>query len=180
MISLIVAFDINRGIGHNNHIPWFIPGELKWVAQTTKHTLDPDKRNALIMGHNTWLSLPEKRRPLPDRLNVVISRSAVITHENVVVCRSLDEAVALVEAHASIETGFIFGGASIYEQALKKPCVDEMLLTIVPGDFPSDTFFPPTPEQFLLVHETTTDYENATVIRQTWQSVNFMNSENVL
>ena len=49
-ISLIVAFDENRGIGHENKIPWFIPGELKWVGETTRATTDPEKNQRAYHG----------------------------------------------------------------------------------------------------------------------------------
>jgi dihydrofolate reductase len=170
MISLIVAFDQARGIGHQNQIPWFIPGELKWVADTTKQTTDATKRNALIMGHNTWLSLPKNRRPLPERLNIVVSRTATFDAEDVKVFRTLDSAVAFVHDSDNIETGFIFGGASIYEQAVKADWLDEMLLTIVPERYPADTFFPDTPPHFSCVDRSNTTYGSVTVARETWRN----------
>ncbi len=170
MISLIVAFDLGRGIGHNNQIPWFIPGELKWVADTTKRTDAPDKRNALIMGRNTWASLPEQRRPLPGRLNIVVSRTLTLDHPDALVVRTLEEAIEHVKKSNDIETGFIFGGASIYEQAVNADWLDEMLLTIVPDRYPADTHFPNTPAHFALQSESDTQYGDVTVKRETWRN----------
>lgn len=168
MIKLIVAHDKNRGIGFKKTIPWFVPGELKWVAETTKKTMDVSKQNALIMGHNTWLSLPEARRPLPGRLNIVISRTASIEQDNVKVCRSLDEAIAYARQEDDIESGFIFGGASIYEQAIDNPLLDELLITVVPGEYPADTYFPALPAgRFTLTDESRMTYGDIEVVRQT-------------
>jgi dihydrofolate reductase len=160
LISLIVAYDENRGIGAGNDIPWFIKGELKWVADTTKHVKNKLKINALIMGRKTWESLPENRRPLPDRLNIVISRTLTIDHENVLVFGSLDEALNFVSNSENIETAFIFGGSSIYNLALDADVVDQVLATevhvsdhyfdgIFKPNYQADTFFPELSNDFV-------------------------------
>ena len=168
-ISLIVAFDENRGIGHENKIPWFIPGELKWVGETTRATTDPEKINALIMGHNTWLSLPVDKRPWPGRLSVVISRNAEIDSPMVKVCRSFDEASAYVKNNNRIETAFVFGGTRVYRQAVDADVLDEALLTIVPGQYDADTYFPEMPESMHCTERHTVKYGNTEVLRETWK-----------
>jgi dihydrofolate reductase len=73
-LSLIVAMNnSNRGIGVNGTIPWRLPKDLKHFARVTTFTSTPGKQNAVIMGKNTWQSIPKQYRPLPNRLNVVIS-----------------------------------------------------------------------------------------------------------
>ncbi len=56
-------------------LPWSIPGDLRYFKELTSRTADPGKQNAVIMGRKTWESLPPKFRPLPGRLNVVLSRN---------------------------------------------------------------------------------------------------------
>lgn len=97
-LNLIVATALNRGIGFQGDIPWrlkyslcVIPFPLLYLlslliinynrkdlalfAKLTKSTNDPAKKNAVIMGRKTWESIPEKFRPLPSRLNVILSRN---------------------------------------------------------------------------------------------------------
>lgn len=179
MISLIVAYDQNRGIGAGNTIPWFIRGELKWVADTTKLVHNKSKVNALIMGRKTWESLPENRRPLPDRINIVISRTLTIEDENVHVFSSLQEAIDFVNNSNHIETAFIFGGSSIYEQALNTGVVDQVLATEVhvsehyansefTPDYQADTFFPELPDCFVGFKPEIQEYGNDHVKRITF------------
>jgi dihydrofolate reductase len=176
MISLIVAYDKNRGIGAGNDIPWFIKGELKWVAETTKSVKNALKVNALIMGRKTWESLPEDRRPLPNRINIVISRTTVIDHDAVITCKSLEEAIHWAKNTEIVETAFIFGGASIYKEALEKNVVDEVLATEVrvsdhyvngefKPDYKADTFFPELPDNFYVEHSVTVNYMHDHVLR---------------
>jgi dihydrofolate reductase len=151
MISLIVAHDESRGMGKNNTIPWYIPGELRWVGKVTRAPYGgAGQRNALIMGRKTWESLPESRRPLPDRLTIVISRTITIEHKDVIVVDSLEEAFLEVVKQDEIAKAFVFGGASIYEQALKSDKVDELLVSVVPGHYDADIFFPQIPKGYTL------------------------------
>ena len=67
-----------RGIGVGGKLPWSLRGDMQYFKQLTRSTADPLKRNAVIMGRKTWQSIPEKLRPLADRVNVVISRNGRI------------------------------------------------------------------------------------------------------
>lgn len=136
-ISIIVAIDENRGIGKNGSIPWHLSADLKrFKAMTTGHTI--------IMGRKTWDSLP--RKPLPERINMVITRNADFSvSDGVSINNSLEE--ALVEAKENEqEEIFIIGGAQIFQQAIDMGVVDRLYLTQVEGDFSCDTFFPDYPE----------------------------------
>lgn len=169
MISLIVACDEARGIGYKNQIPWFIPGELAWVRKTTQPTDDPAKQNALIMGYQTWLSLPESRRPLPGRRSIVLSRMQTVDIQGVETCRSLEDAFALAQNDPAIERIFVFGGASVYAEALNKGLVDEVLISLVPGQHTSDAFFPELPDDFSLQQDEPTQYGEIVVRHQLWR-----------
>lgn len=72
--KLIVAHDIDRGIGRCGEIPWNVPCDMRYFRRVTSQVNDPSKTNVVIMGRKTWMSLPNKSRPLPDRLNIVLSR----------------------------------------------------------------------------------------------------------
>jgi len=73
-LTLIVAVTKSNGIGQNARLPWRLPKEMAYFAQVTSNA--PDGRsNALIMGKNTWESIPKKVRPLKNRVNIVISRN---------------------------------------------------------------------------------------------------------
>ena len=84
-LKLIVAMCKNNGIGMNNKIPWKISEDMVYFSKKTigKYTSsDDDKKNAVIMGRNTWESLPKKYKPLPNRLNVVLTRSRNVDKYN--------------------------------------------------------------------------------------------------
>ena len=127
---IIVAFDEERAIGKDGEIPWHYSEDLKHFSEnTTGH--------CVLMGRKTYESLPEDYRPLPDRENIVLTRSDFRPEEDSVkVANSLDEAYNL----ADCEKLFIAGGASIYDQTLDD--ADKMIVTEIPGTHDGDTFFP--------------------------------------
>jgi dihydrofolate reductase len=77
-LTLIVAATKTNGIGKNGQLPWRLPKEMAYFARVTSHA--PDGRtNAVIMGRNTWESIPLQFRPLKKRTNVIISRNPSYT-----------------------------------------------------------------------------------------------------
>jgi dihydrofolate reductase len=154
IFSLLVAFDERRAIGFENRIPWFIPGELKWVKEKTVTVTDSGKRNALIMGRNTFDSLGE-RAPLAGRLNIVVSSTmGKSEHPDVYVAKDFNTAVQRARKD-DIETAFFFGGSRIYQEALFSDVLDEVLTAQVKGQHDADTFFPSIPSEFTLEGEET-------------------------
>jgi dihydrofolate reductase len=89
------------------------------------------------MGRRTWDSLPDRFRPLPDRRNIVVTRSPEWEADGARRARSLEEALQLV---ADAERVFVIGGGEIYAEAL--PLADELVLTEIHRDVDGDTFFP--------------------------------------
>lgn len=169
MLKLIVAHDENRAIGANNQIPWFLPGELKRVKDITSHTSIPGSMNALIMGRKTWESLPENRRPLPGRLNIVLSRSSkdYEWREGAFFMTSLDAAIDYISDRSNdIQDGFIFGGEAIYREALIRPELKKLLITKVLHTYPeTDTFFPEIPD-FVEVNSELVTYGETKALHQ--------------
>lgn len=118
--QVVVAATRNMGIGKEGKLPWRLPSDLKFFKGITGTTSDPSKKNAVIMGRKTWESIPLEYRPLPGRLNVVLTRSGsfdIATAENVVICGSLGSALQLLAASPyglSIENVFVIGGGEIF------------------------------------------------------------------
>ena len=129
MISIIAAVARNRAIGYENKLIYWLPNDLKrFKALTTGHTI--------IMGRNTFLSLP--KGALPNRRNIVLTRSQK-AFPGCDVYASLEDALAHCDKDEDV---YIIGGASVYCQAL--PLADRLCLTEI-NDTPekADTFFPP-------------------------------------
>lgn len=143
--SIIVAVDSKQGIGKNGKLPWHIPSELQHFARKTRSVAKG--QNAVIMGRKSWDSIPDKFRPLPGRLNIVLTRSAAPSPTGapfppgVLVAASLDEALKQAESH-NVDQIFVIGGAQVFKEALQHPACRELLVTEVEGDFECDTFFP--------------------------------------
>jgi dihydrofolate reductase len=129
-LVLIAAVAKNGVIGKDNALPWHLPEDLKHFKQlTTGH--------AVIMGRKTWESLPERFRPLPGRLNIVVTRDPAYIAAGATIAHSLAEA----EKVGGSGTAFIIGGAALYAQAL--PLAQRLELTEIDAEFSGDAHFPP-------------------------------------
>jgi len=126
-IIIIAAMAENRVIGKDNALPWSLKEDLARFKELTTGC-------PCIMGRKTWESLPKK--PLPGRLNVVISRSAA-NAPGAVVVSSLQDAVQHCAGHEKI---FICGGASVYREAFS--LADKIELTVIHRRYEGDAFFP--------------------------------------
>lgn len=129
---------------------------MKFFAETTKRKSDPNKTNVLIMGRKTWAGIPENRRPLPGRINIVLSRNPDTSTypKGVLVCKSLEEAIAATEdgdLHGKVENVWIIGGGSVYNEAMESPNCDKLYLTEVKKTFECDAFFPGVPKDFQVI-----------------------------
>ncbi|QIH11519.1 MULTISPECIES: dihydrofolate reductase [unclassified Pseudomonas] len=137
-LSLIAALAENRVIGIDNSMPWHLPGDFKYFKATTLG-------KPIIMGRKTWDSLG---RPLPGRLNIVVSRQTDLALEGAEVYPSLEAAVARAEQWA-LEQGaselMLIGGAQLYTQGLEQ--ADRLYLTRVALSPQGDAWFPEFDEQ---------------------------------
>jgi dihydrofolate reductase len=138
IISLIAAISRNNVIGRDNKLMWDMPADMKHFRDTTSdHTV--------IMGRKTFESIG---RPLPKRMNIVITRDTSYSREGLYTVNSLEEALRL----ASLEQGkefeqnqdevevFIIGGGEIYKQAMDK--ADKLYITIIDAELDGDSYFP--------------------------------------
>ena len=129
MVSANVAMAKNRVIGKHNDLPWYLPADLKRVKEITTG-------NTIIMGRKTADSIVDRiGHGLPNRKNIVVTRSGSYEHDGFVAVKSIEDALQLVEGEA-----FIFGGAQIYELSL--PYLDRMYITEVQAEIDGDIYFP--------------------------------------
>jgi dihydrofolate reductase len=154
--SLIVAVDQNMGIGKDGALPWYLPEDLKYFSKVTTETASPELRNAVIMGRRTWESIPAKYKPLPGRINIVLSSNPDLElPDDVLLFGSLDEALAALSTSNKIDQIFVIGGAKLYEEALFHLDLERIYLTRIEADFDCDTFFPDQiPEDFEIISAT--------------------------
>jgi dihydrofolate reductase len=136
-VVVIAAVAENGAIGKDGDVPWKIPEDMKHFKQkTTGHPV--------IMGRKTFESLPDDYKPLPDRTNIVLTRSGFEPEDGEVkVTNSLEEAYQ--EAEKLDEKTFVIGGSSVYEAALED--ADKMIITEVHREVDGDTFFPEWKEE---------------------------------
>ncbi len=139
--NIIVAMDSNRGIGKNGRLPWHLPADLKHFKEVTTQTDDARKKNAVIMGRKTWESLPEKFRPLPERINVVLTRDKELELPEAVFKGNHFKAIFQRLENQSGEI-FVIGGGQILNQAIQYPECQRIYATHVRKNFDCDTFFP--------------------------------------
>jgi dihydrofolate reductase len=128
-LSIIVASSLDYGIGYENKLCWNIPNELKHFRDITIRRHDKNKKNCIIMGKNTWYSLPNAPSPLKDRVNIIISANDYGKIEKEIVdnamtytrvFKTIDDALRYIDGDDSIETAFVIGGAQIYNTFLEK------------------------------------------------------------
>ena len=127
IISLIAAMAQNRVIGKGNEMPWHLPADLGHFKAVTLG-------KPIIMGRKTYESIG---RPLPGRVNIVISSNAQYSLEGCETVTSLEEAIKLVE---DVEELMIIGGGFLYSQTLAQ--ADRLYLTFIDLDVEGDTKFP--------------------------------------
>lgn len=136
--------DESRVIGKDNGLPWRIPEDMKRFAALTTG-------NTVVMGRKTYQSFPPKFRPLPNRLNVVLTRSPrpVEWPDCVRVASDMSEFFNSVKAGLENLQGeilWVLGGAEIYRQSM--PFWDELFLTRVAGLHAGDAYFPEFESEF--------------------------------
>lgn len=133
MVSLIVAVSENNVIGKDNDLAWVLPLDLKYFKDTTQN-------HHVIMGRKNFDSIPEKYRPLPNRINIVVTRNKNYSAEGSIIVDSVEKAIEIAEKAEDNEP-FIIGGGQIYKYALENNLVSKIYLTKVHAKVEGDTFF---------------------------------------
>ena len=146
MVKIIVAYNRHRIIGVNNDLPWKIKEDMQHFMQTTTG-------NVCVMGRKTWESIPPKYRPLPNRVNVVLTREPEKYLEDHPEIKDMPETYMAYDLFNAIELSkflhpdkdiFITGGGEVYRQALEEKVVDEIVASEIKGyeDIKEGTTFP--------------------------------------
>jgi len=132
-IAMIAAVARNGVIGVDNKLPWYLPEDLKFFKRMTQ-------AKPLVMGRKTFASIG---KPLPNRLNIVVTRDTRFAYTGVRVCHDLESALRLADQQATIEASeeiMVMGGGEIYAQAL--PHASRIYLTEVDIEVEGDARFP--------------------------------------
>lgn len=125
-LAVIVAVAKNGVIGNNNELPWRLRADLQWFKKITTG-------NTVVMGRKTYESIG---RPLPNRDNIVLSRSRQTEIDGCTVCKDIDSAL-----NAGTRGDlFVIGGAELYRRTL--PLADRLFLTVVDASVEGDTWLP--------------------------------------
>ena len=129
-LHLIYARARNGTIGKDNQMPWHLPEDLAHFKRVTLG-------QPVIMGRKTWDSLPARFRPLPGRVNIVITRQSDWQAEGALRAGSVEEAIRFC---GDASDAWIMGGAEIYRQA--EPLASTAVVTEIDADFEGDAFAP--------------------------------------
>ncbi|XP_050521687.1 dihydrofolate reductase [Daktulosphaira vitifoliae] len=140
--NVIAAISKNGGIGYKGDLPWRLKNEMNYFNKMTTQVKSTDKKNAVIMGRLTWQSIPDKFRPLKDRLNVVISKTLHSVPEGVLLYPELYKAVEDLSLKENIEKIWVIGGSFLYNEAIKDENCKNLYITKIDQEFTCDTFFP--------------------------------------
>ena len=156
--NLIVAcLDKNMGIGLNGKLPWNIPKDLK-------HFFEITNENIVVMGHNTWQSIPEKSKPLVNRFNIILTRDLSdkqsILHRNILFINNFDAVFSSISMIYSScpkfknKDIFFIGGEEIYKKALTYPNCNHIYMTrIYDSDYQCDRFFPNITDEWNCIYQ---------------------------
>jgi dihydrofolate reductase len=132
VISLIAAVSENLVIGKDNDLVWKLPDDMKYFMETTKN-------HHVIMGRKNYESIPHKFRPLPNRVNIIVTKQKDYKAENSIITDNIEHAIGYAQ-NANQDEVFIIGGGQIYAQSMD--LADKLYITEVKGTFDGDTFFP--------------------------------------
>ena len=139
-IHLIWAQAKDRVIGKDGAMPWHLPEDLAHFKRSTLGY-------PVIMGRKTWDSLPPRFRPLPGRLNIVITRQVDWAEKGVLNATGLHEALCICKQMASPPSAvWVIGGGQMYAQAL--PFAQQVVVTEIDAAYVGDTFAPPIPQHW--------------------------------
>lgn len=160
-MNIIVAYCKNRGIGMANRLPW---RSSKDMAHFKNLTIG-DGNNAVIMGSKTWNSLPKQFKPLPKRVNLILSRNSKLDYpKNVHIFPNI-AAVKQFCKKKKYDQVWVIGGQNIYEQFIVDPDINNIYVTYIDRFFTCDAFFPAFEDRFKLKWQSDLYVEKNYVLR---------------
>jgi dihydrofolate reductase len=148
---MIIAVDKNFGIGKDGTLPWYLPPDLKYFQDMTKGGI-------VIMGKNTYMSIPQKFRPLKNRINIVISNTFI--DKDVYVCN--DKTIFNLLEKLNSNNIWIIGGKQIYELFINH--VNTIYLTQINQEYNCDLF---------LDRKLIDDFKLINTVKQQYQDIEF-------
>ena len=132
IISHIVAVTKNNVIGKVRDLPWHLPDDMKYFKDKTRG-------HYILMGRKNFESIPMKFRPLPDRVNMVVTRQKDYQAKGALVFNTINEGIEYAHEQDAGEL-FIIGGAQIYKQTLDR--VDVLYITEIDTQLEGDAHYP--------------------------------------
>ncbi|KAM9858960.1 dihydrofolate reductase [Aulostomus maculatus] len=148
VLNAIVAVCPDLGIGKNGDLPWHpvrLNNEFKHFRRMTSTPSVEGKQNVVIMGRKTWFSIPEKNRPLNNRINVVLSRELKAPPEGAhFLAANFASALKLVDTELSelADQVWVIGGSSLYKELMDTSGRRRLFVTQILKQFECDTFLP--------------------------------------
>lgn len=133
-VYAIAAVAENGAIGKNNDLIWNLPDDMAFFKKKTLNKV-------IITGRKNFESIPKKFRPLPNRVNIVLTRNKDYDANGALVFQSLEGALDWCKKEEHEEV-FVIGGGEVYAEAIRNDMVDVMYLTRVHEEFDADTFYP--------------------------------------
>lgn len=164
--DIILAVDEKNWLGKANNLAWHISSDLKYFKEITTKTQDLGKVNAVIMWKNTWNSIPQKYRPLPDRINCILSKDLSKNNigsnidDFVLYFNSFEHCLSELESKENVENIFVIWWASLYNSVINSEFLEKIYITKVKWDFGCDKFFSWIPEDFVVESYTEWQEEN--------------------
>ncbi len=161
--DLVVAMDLNSGIGKDGGLPWHLPADLKHFKELTCGTQLPSRKNVVVMGRKTWESLPAKFCPLPHRINIVLTKDQnFCLPKGVWKVDSFDAlSQVLAKMPEQFERVFVIGGAQVFKDALRDPNCRKIYVTQILRIFECDIFFPPINAPWQKIYKSTEFYDQS-------------------
>ncbi|XP_061881357.1 dihydrofolate reductase isoform X1 [Entelurus aequoreus] len=158
ILNAIVAVCPDLGIGKNGQLPWHptrLNEEFKHFRKMTATSSVEGKQNVVIMGRKTWFSIPEKNRPLRNRINIVLSRQLKAppagSHH---LAADFSSALRMIDTQLSQQTDqvWVIGGSSLYKELMETKSIIRLFVTQIHQQFECDTFIPEIcPEKYSLL-----------------------------
>ncbi|KAM6954150.1 dihydrofolate reductase isoform 1-T1 [Aplochiton taeniatus] len=149
VLNCIVAVCPDMGIGNKGNLPWHpkrLNDEFKYFQKMTMTPSVEGKQNVVIMGRKTWFSIPEKNRPLKNRINIVLSRELKEPPEGAHhLASDFSSALHLLDTAEIAERAdkvWVIGGSSLYKEVMESRGTQRMFVTRILQQFDSDTFLP--------------------------------------